>query len=343
MQRPCVSVVMTTYNRAAMVTTAMASVIAQRYRPLELLVVDDGSNDDTGETVQRFIARQRRDSQLQLRYLRQDNAGPAGARNRGLHASRGDYVLFMDDDDLMDSAAVTELVRVLAEVDEPAVAYGSYASVDASGTPNSARTPAPPRKSSHALVSALIRGTWFVPTHGYLFNRRALEQAGLWDGELPSQEDDEFTLRASLCGVSFLPAERAMVFYRQHGGLRRSRPGRPGQPDERGRLRRLEADLRIREQAYRVLHDEGRLNAYATAFAAWYRRLVSRYGAWLRRPEYAVHPVILWAQTQALRTAQPMFAMSGRERLSTVSDRLKSRGPRGRAIHGGIKRVTVEN
>src|SRR5690554_1752545 len=305
MQKPWVSVVMTTYNRAAMVTTAMASVIAQRYRPLELLVVDDGSSDDTGKTVQRFIARQRPDPDLQLRYLRQDNAGPAGARNRGLRASRGDYLLFMDDDDLMDPAAIVELVKVLAEADEPAMAYGSYASVGTDGMPNSARTPAPARKSQHALVSALIRGTWFVPIHGYLFNRRALKRIGLWDVELPSQEDDELTLRAGLRGVSFLPAERAMVYYRQHDGLRRSRPGLPGRPDERGQLRRLEADLRIREQAYHRLHDQGQLNAYATAFAAWHRRLVSRYGTWLRRPEYAVHPVILWAQTQALRTAQP--------------------------------------
>ncbi len=91
-ERPLVSVVMPAYNAEAFVADAIDSALAQDYRPIEVLVVDDGSTDATAEVVQRYGD--------PVRYLRQENAGPAGARNLALQHASGRYVAFLDSDDV---------------------------------------------------------------------------------------------------------------------------------------------------------------------------------------------------------------------------------------------------
>lgn len=85
------SVVIPTYNRAKMLAQALESVLSQSYAPLEILVVDDGSTDDTSDVAERFGKH--------VRYIRQDNAGVSVARNRGIKESRGDIIAFLDSDD----------------------------------------------------------------------------------------------------------------------------------------------------------------------------------------------------------------------------------------------------
>lgn len=89
---PTVSVVIPVYNRAHCIAEAVESVLGQTFRECEVLVVDDGSTDATPEVLARYGDR--------IRYLRQENAGPAAARNRGIRESRGEFVAFLDSDDL---------------------------------------------------------------------------------------------------------------------------------------------------------------------------------------------------------------------------------------------------
>ena len=90
--RPLVSVVIPTYNRARLVQEAVASVLAQSYRPLELIVVDDGSTDATGTTLA---------GRPEVRVLRQPHTGmPGQVRNAGTRLARGEYLAFLDSDDL---------------------------------------------------------------------------------------------------------------------------------------------------------------------------------------------------------------------------------------------------
>lgn len=88
-----VSAVITTYNSAHFVVAAIESVLAQTRAPDEILVIDDGSTDDTAQVVARYAARG-------VRYLYQENGGPSAARNRGLRESGGELVAFLDADDL---------------------------------------------------------------------------------------------------------------------------------------------------------------------------------------------------------------------------------------------------
>src|SRR5215813_13858184 len=90
--QPLVSVIIPTFDRAPWLGEAIASVLAQTYPHLELIIVDDGSHDATPEVVQAF-------GQV-LTYIRQAHAGVSAARNRGVAASRGALVAFLDSDDL---------------------------------------------------------------------------------------------------------------------------------------------------------------------------------------------------------------------------------------------------
>ena len=89
---PAVSVIIPTHNRAAMVREAIESVLAQSYADRELIVVDDGSTDGTRAAVAAFLP--------QLTYIYQEHQGVSAARNRGAAMARGEYLAFLDSDDL---------------------------------------------------------------------------------------------------------------------------------------------------------------------------------------------------------------------------------------------------
>lgn len=94
-----VSVVVASYNRAGMLPDAMQSVCEQTYRPIELVIVDDGSTDATEDVVAAFRESNLADPRFTVRYVRQENAGFAAARNRGVSESSGDFIQFLDSDD----------------------------------------------------------------------------------------------------------------------------------------------------------------------------------------------------------------------------------------------------
>lgn len=102
---PLVSVVIPTFNRAATIVRAVASVLQQTYRPIEVIVVDDGSTDGTAEVLKAYGSA--------IVYVRQNNAGPAAARNRGIRASQGDMVAFLDSDDMWRATKLERQVAVL--------------------------------------------------------------------------------------------------------------------------------------------------------------------------------------------------------------------------------------
>src|ERR1700678_803249 len=89
---PTISVIIPTYNRADLIGQALESALAQTHPADEIIVVDDGSTDDTERVVAQYAG--------QVRYMRQVNAGPSAARNRGIQAASGDFIALLDSDDL---------------------------------------------------------------------------------------------------------------------------------------------------------------------------------------------------------------------------------------------------
>lgn len=315
---PRISTIIATCNRPRLLCEALDSLAAQSQPPLEVIVVDDGSAPETRAAVGDWAARGPR-RELVLRYLYQSNSGPAVARNRGLAAARGELLHFMDDDDLLEADALRQQAAVLEGEHGAAVAVACYAvrlEAGANVSPVSAlplpglaadADPGvvppcdltPPRR-----LAAMIAGRWFVPVHGYLFTRRAVQRMGPWNVLLTSQEDDEWLLRAALAGIHFRPAPRALVLYRQHGGVRRASPAKPGEALETGLRKRLRDDLAIREAVAQALLARGSLERYRSAFVAWQRRWRLRYGE-LLAGEALVSPLLEWL---AAGTAPPPVA-----------------------------------
>jgi len=198
-----VAVVIAAYNHARFLPAAVESALGQTHPPAELVVVDDGSTDGTGEVAARYAPR--------VRCLRQDNAGARAARNAGLDATRSPWVAFLDADDWWDRDA---LGRLLASFDgETGIAAPAYRPVDAQGTPTgplwTKRTPGP-----FMTTEGLLTRDADVP--GCVYRRDVFDRCGRFDPALRVAGDYEMFLRASTrFRIRFVP--EAILFKRQHG------------------------------------------------------------------------------------------------------------------------------
>lgn len=120
-----VSVIIPTYNRAPYLARAIHSALAQEYSPIEIIVVDDGSTDDTSQVIASF-----RD---QIISVRQNNRGVSSARNTGLKMARGEYIAFLDSDDFWAKEKLSEQVKALEEHPDCNVCYTWWITVDEHG------------------------------------------------------------------------------------------------------------------------------------------------------------------------------------------------------------------
>ena len=129
MNRPLVTVLVPTYNRAGLLPRAIHSVIAQTLTDWELVIVDDGSVDRTPDVVEGFAAG-RGD---RFTFLRQSNRGSSAARNRGIEAARGDFVAFLDSDDEFRRDKLERQVDLFRRRPDLGLVYSDYSLVDAEG------------------------------------------------------------------------------------------------------------------------------------------------------------------------------------------------------------------
>lgn len=128
-----VSVIVPTYNRAAMITDALDSVSAQTHRPIELIVVDDGSTDDTREVIRRYAQSHSDPASFHVRYLHQQNKGTTAARNHGLLESTGEFIQHLDSDDRLLPGKLEKQVHLLQENPTVDYTYGRAQYTDESG------------------------------------------------------------------------------------------------------------------------------------------------------------------------------------------------------------------
>lgn len=184
-----VSVVIPTYNRATLVTEAMDSVRNQTYRPIECIVVDDGSTDDTPEVITGWKEEHETD-RLSVRLLRQENRGAPAARNRGMEAASGGFLLFLDSDDRLVPNAVALLRRTLSESGHD-VAYGDIQLREGHGQ-TSRREQRP--SSSSQIVNMLNN----APQTSSALMRRTAVASVRWREDLPRAQEFAFFLDLAL-------------------------------------------------------------------------------------------------------------------------------------------------
>ncbi|MBC7251743.1 MAG: glycosyltransferase [Anaerolineae bacterium] len=215
---PRVSVIIPTYNRADMVCEAIDSVMTQTLKDVEVIVVDDGSNDGTGDLLRERYGER-------IRYFYQENQGRAVARNRGVRASRSPYLLFLDSDDWLLPDALRQQAEFLDAHPDVDVVYSDGYYCDATGQPiqhiSLERPPVPEGK----LLEVMVLHNVVVATHSALVRRRALDRLGdpYFDETLRGTEDADLWLRLAAVGATFAYQDVLTCKYRLHEGNASSR------------------------------------------------------------------------------------------------------------------------
>jgi glycosyltransferase involved in cell wall biosynthesis len=182
-----VSVVIPVFNGEAFLREAVQSVLDQKYAPIEIIIVDDGSTDDT-----EAVARSLPDA---VRYLRQMNQGPAAARNRGIEHAQGSLIAFADADDLWPAGKLQLQLPYLVRDPAIEIVMGRIQQVGLSQTVEPV--------FSVNLGSAVIRKSVF-------------ERVGLFDETMRYSEDVDWFMRAREAGAAIVTIDAVTLLYRQH-------------------------------------------------------------------------------------------------------------------------------
>ena len=185
-----VSVVIPTYNCAGRLVRALDSVAGQTWphEQLEVVVVDDGSTDDTAERVNRFAIAQ---PSIVTRYVRQDNAGPAAARNHGLRLAHGEAIAFLDADDWWQPEKLARQMPLLNAT--TGLVYCANSFVDADGKPLENYVRQIPLRRGDILLALFQE--FFLLTSAVVLSRQAIEAVGVFREDLPVGEDYQYFLR----------------------------------------------------------------------------------------------------------------------------------------------------
>jgi glycosyltransferase involved in cell wall biosynthesis len=206
------SVIIPTYNRAAFLSRTLQSVFAQTHRPLEILVLDDGSTDNTKAVVQEF--EKYHSEGLKFHYFLLEHAGACAARNKGIAKSSGQYLKFLDSDDLLEPEAIRLQVNNI-RISKAAVVYGDWWDIYTNSADKVLRRKLSAPGSFSEPIIALLSRRW-VANFGYLFTREAVIISGGWDENWLVNQDFGFALRVALTGAAFAYAPGAIGAYRRH-------------------------------------------------------------------------------------------------------------------------------
>lgn len=182
-----VSVIIPTYNCAQYVIEAIESVLNQTYQNYEIIVFDDGSTDDTKSVIQPYI------ESGKIKYIYQENMGPGAARNRGIEIAEGDYVAFLDADDVWLPNFLEQSVNTLSQNIHAGFVYSGNYFVDE----NRKEIPNYIRKNvfKRGNVCLDLFCNHFIMTPSVLIKKECFKKTGSFDENLMVGEDYDFFLR----------------------------------------------------------------------------------------------------------------------------------------------------
>jgi len=194
-----VSVIIPAFNAQGTLRRAVASVLAQTHEDFEVLIVNDGSTDATGAVADELAGEDDR-----VRVIHKENGGPSHARNVGLSASRGQFIQFLDADDVILPHKFEVQIRALRDDPGAAAVYSQCASVDDfSGE----LYPATKGEAPLPLLDTLSYRNWFANMTP-LLRRELVEQVGSFDNALRGGEDYDYWIRCAKVGrFIYLPGE----------------------------------------------------------------------------------------------------------------------------------------
>ena len=255
-----VSVIVPSYNYGQFITHTLESLCDQSYSKWECVVVDDGSTDNTAEVVGRFVKRDNR-----FRFLQQENRRQAAARNNGLAHTRGEYLQFLDADDLIESRKLEQQVQFLQRNSATDIVYGDTRFFPTDRPHELLYSMYGENKpwipglsgSGQQMVTPLTHRN-IVMVGSTLTRKSLLDRVGGFDETLPPLEDWDLWLRCAIAGARFdyqpFPETRSLV--RSHRAS-----------SSKNQTAMAAAEVRLRRKLSRLLPDQAsrRVNAQLLA------------------------------------------------------------------------------
>lgn len=204
-----VSVIIPTYNRADLIGETVESVLKQTFDDFEIIIVDDGSTDSTKKVVRGFNG--------PIKYIYQENRGRSYARNRGFEVSSGDYVCFLDSDDLLTPRMFERQVSLLDSNSNLGFVYSGYQFINQAGD----ILPQPEvyrgRQLRRGRIFRFLIYFDFIPPSTVMTRRSCIDQIGLFESSFEPAEDLDWLLRmSSMYDTDYIP--EPLFLFRKHDG-----------------------------------------------------------------------------------------------------------------------------
>ncbi len=207
MKSPLVSIIISAYNAEKYVGQTIDSVLAQTYDNIEVIVVNDGSKDNTISILNSYSDK--------INIVNQENKGQDAALNNGFKHCKGDYIKFMDSDDLINPEMIEIQVNSLSDANEDYVAYGEWSRFYNDDINTSDFTPLSYWKDMASIDFLTANPDGVMLQCGImLIPRKIVEKAGLWDERLILFNDTEFFGRILTCSKGVKFSNGARLFYR---------------------------------------------------------------------------------------------------------------------------------
>ena len=266
-----VSVVIPCYNAEPWVGKAIQSCLDQTHQPMEIIVVDDGSTDQSKQSVLTAA----RNTHVSVRLIECSHKGASAARNQGLAAATGEYVQFLDADDLMSPRKI-ELQAGMADLRHDLVLCGPWIWLRQSNGHLEAEPQGEHMNCAGDLVQQWLEGNFFA-VHCLLWPRKILLELGGWDETLSACQDGDLFMRAVLKGVEIRFVPESLVYYRT-GHTRVSLSTRRD-------VVSLKSRIRVLDKIQAALESRGDLQEYRSVLAQRHYALARAYAVAL--PEEA--------------------------------------------------------
>jgi glycosyltransferase involved in cell wall biosynthesis len=213
MKNKLLSIIIPTYNRSDLIAETMNSVWNQQFRPVELIIVDDGSTDDTKKMVDDWIGSHNREG-FEGRCIYQRHKGAPVARNRGAGAAGGELLMFLDSDDLLSANTLTYLAETLKnETVGVSACCWNFWMKNSDSWHEKSGMPLP--DPSDDLLKKWLGG-WYIPPCAILWKQSSFKKTEGWDETLSANQDGDLILRYLAAGGQIAFAKQGKALYRRH-------------------------------------------------------------------------------------------------------------------------------
>lgn len=202
-----VSIIIPCYNNARYVGQTLESALSQTYPHVEVIVVDDGSTDESAVKILKY--------KNQITFIQQPNRGAPVARNNGLAVAKGAYIKFLDADDILLPESIERQVRQIESLppEEKSIVYGTVQWIDQHNQPTHTYQPRP-RKEGTCKVAHILSENPL--TSAPLHRKSYLDAIGGFDEKIPKGQEFDLHLRLVLSGVNFVYYPEKVYLFREH-------------------------------------------------------------------------------------------------------------------------------